>query len=342
VTPELRAWRVDDAEDCAEACNDPLIQRFVRHLPQPYTRADALDFIATAGPTQFAIVETGKLLGAAGYTEDGRGSAEVGYWVAPWARRRGVATEALRQIGEFPFDRLVVRTAADNPASQRVAIAAGFTYEGVARGAGRDRDGSRYDLIVWARLKGDPPGPTPRLIPDFPDGRLTDGTVTLRMIVPGDVDDLVALHSLPDVYLHSVPPEPPPREKLAKLADEAETRWLAGQRASLVIEDTATGSYAGDLGVFYHEPMTQQAMLGYSLMPAWRGRGYASRAVRLVSAWAIPALGLARLVAGVEPANVASQRVLGAAGFTRESYERNRLPGPDGTRIDNIQYVLLA
>jgi RimJ/RimL family protein N-acetyltransferase len=77
-------------------------------------------------------------------------------------------------------------------------------------------------------------------------------------------------------------------------------------------------------------------------MPEWRGKGYTSRAVRLVAAWAVPTLGLARLVAGVEPENVASQRVLTAAGFVQESYEKNRLPGPNGTRIDNIQYVLLS
>jgi len=343
VTPYLRPWRPDDADDCARACADPDIRRFLPLLPQPYTGADALAFIGSAGPTRFAVADrdSDRLLGSVGYHDDGTGTAEVGYWVAPWARRQGVATAAVREVAARGIDRLVLRTHPENGAGQRVAIAAGFTREGIARGGARNADGSRYDVIVWARLAGDPPGPSPRLIPDLPDGRLTDGTVTLRPIVAGDLDDMAALTALPEVYLHSVPPQPPPRERLLLRTAQAESHWLAGDRAALVIEDTATGEWAGEVGVFAYEPPTQQAMVGYSLMPRWRGRGYASRSVRLVTEWAIPALGLSRLVAGVAPDNVASQRVLEAAGFTRESYEKNRLPGPDGTRIDNIQYVLI-
>lgn len=344
MKPYLRPWRLEDADDCARACNDPEVRRFLPYLPQPYTREDAVAYISSAGPTRFAVAEEGtdRLLGAAGYTEDGKGTAEVGYWVAPWARGQGVASEAVRQVVALGFDRLVLHTHPENAASQRVAIAAGFTREGVARAGGRLPDGSRYDLIVWTRLAGDPPGPSPRLIPDLPGGRLTDGVVALRPVTGADLDQLVALSALPEVYLHSVPPQPRPRQQLAVRTARAESLWLAGQRATLVIQDVATGGWAGEIGLFYQEPTTQQAMIGYSLTREWRGRGYASRAVRLVAAWAIPALGLARLVAGVEPVNVASQRVLEAAGFVRESYEKNRLPGPDGTRIDNIQYVKLA
>ena len=36
------------------------------------------------------------------------------------------------------------------------------------RGGGANRDGGRHDLIVWARLRDDPDGPTARLLPDLP------------------------------------------------------------------------------------------------------------------------------------------------------------------------------
>jgi RimJ/RimL family protein N-acetyltransferase len=48
-----------------------------------------------------------------------------------------------------------------------------------------------------------------------------------------------------------------------------------------------------------------------------------------------------RLVSGTAPENVASQRVLERAGFQREGYERSRLPGVDGGRIDNVLFSLL-
>jgi RimJ/RimL family protein N-acetyltransferase len=83
-------------------------------------------------------------------------------------------------------------------------------------------------------------------------------------------------------------------------------------------------------------------MIGYSVLPAYRGRGFAPRAAQLVALWAFAETGIARLIAGTMPTNTGSQRVLEKAGFTREAYLRSRLPGPDGSRIDDIQYVLLA
>ena len=47
-------------------------------------------------------------------------------------------------------------------------------------------------------------------------------------------------------------------------------------------------------------------MIGYSLGTAWRGRGYAARAARLVADWAFDQVGLVRVVAGTAPSNIAS------------------------------------
>jgi len=48
------------------------------------------------------------------------------------------------------------------------------------------------------------------------------------------------------------------------------------------------------------------------------------------------------LIAGAVPDNLASHRVLEKAGFKREAYLRSRLPRPDGSRQDDVQFVLLA
>ena len=116
---------------------------------------------------------------------------------------------------------------------------------------------------------------------------------------------------------------------------------MAGQRADLTIRDATTGEYAGEIGLYYWDAPTKQAMTGYSLRPEFRGRGFTTRAVRLLAAWGFDHVKLARLIAGTAPENVASQRVLERAGFVREGYQRARLPGPDGTRIDDIAWALL-
>jgi RimJ/RimL family protein N-acetyltransferase len=350
----LRQLVAGDVADIATACADPLIQRFLPLLPSPYTEADARAFVAetapakwAAGGAEFAITDpsTGRLLGCVGIIPRGHQKAEIGYWVAPWGRGRGAATDAVRAVSAWAFNqgyaRLEIRTDLTNGPSQRVAIAAGYAREGVRRGDAVTRDGGRYDVIMWARLADDPPGPVPRLLPDLAGGELSDGTVALRPLGVDDADDVHRIHQLPEVVAARVPPEPLTRAQSVRRCAQAEAAWLAGARVDLTIRDAVTDAFAGEIALYYNEPPTGQAMIGYNLDPAWRGHGYASRAVRLLAAWAFERTGIARLIAGTAPSNVASQRVLEAAGFQREGYQRSRLPGVSGTRIDDLLYALL-
>ncbi|WP_018348067.1 GNAT family N-acetyltransferase [Longispora albida] len=345
----LRPLRESDADDLALACNDPLIQRFVPTLPAPYQRDHALWWITQGAPTVeahggqvWAIADpaTDRLLGSVAVQP-----GTLGYWVAPWARRRGVATEAAKQGAAWAFargqHRVELMTRAENHASQRVALAAGFRPEGTRRAAERDRDGVWHDMLIWSRLPGDPPGPVGRLIPDLPGGELTDGVVTLRPAGPEHADDLFGLWTLPDVVATSVPPEVPSREEVARRCELAPAMWLTGNSVDLVILDAATGGFAGEISLFYQEPPTGQAMIGYSAWPAFRGRGYTTRAANLIAEWAFKHVGVKRLIAGTNPSNAGSQKVLERAGFNREGYQHSRLPGAEGTRIDDILWARL-
>jgi RimJ/RimL family protein N-acetyltransferase len=64
--------------------------------------------------------------------------------------------------------------------------------------------------------------------------------------------------------------------------------------------------------------------------------------VELLSLWTFAETSIARLIAGTLPDNLGSQRVLTKAGYKREGYMRSRLPGPNGSRVDDVQFALLA
>jgi RimJ/RimL family protein N-acetyltransferase len=73
---------------------------------------------------------------------------EVGYGVAPSARRRGVASEALRQLLDSVAGHgylIKAETAAWNVGSQHVVQKLGFTE------VGRRRSEEDGDLIIWRR-----------------------------------------------------------------------------------------------------------------------------------------------------------------------------------------------
>ncbi len=85
--------------------------------------------------------------------------AELGYSVSPWARGRGVATQALDALTTWAFDEGLLRVslliAVSNAGSSRVAEKAGYTLEGVLRSM-HQKNGRREDMQSWSRLPDDP------------------------------------------------------------------------------------------------------------------------------------------------------------------------------------------
>jgi len=109
----------------------------------------------------WAIVIDGVPVGNVGVTgiEFRHGTAWMSYWLAAGARGRGLATAALVSASAWAFDaglyRLELGHRVNNPASCRVATAAGFLPEGIERRKLRYGD-QRFDVETHARLADDP------------------------------------------------------------------------------------------------------------------------------------------------------------------------------------------
>lgn len=339
----LRAFGPQDEAAFAATRDDPQGRRFLPLIPG--TSSD-FSYVIVAGGGDYPVggIELDHLL-------PGRGAAEVRFWVGPHARRRGIAAGALRALSERVFtgvsgmprlQRVELLIHQDNPVAQRVALAAGYTREGERRGALPNPSGGLDDALVYARLAGDSGEPAERLLPDLPGGELSDGVVTLRPLGEDDIGFYTELHRQPDVVATSVPPIPPGASEVRRRCSWAASHWLAGSRADMVVVDAVSGLPAGEISLYYQEPRTAQAMIGYSMMPEFRGRGLITRAAKLIALWAFAETGIARLIAGTLPDNHGSQRVLTKAGFRQEAYLRSRLPGVAGARYDDVQFVLLA
>jgi RimJ/RimL family protein N-acetyltransferase/nitrite reductase/ring-hydroxylating ferredoxin subunit len=230
----LRPFRADDAPAITAACQDPEIQRWIPMIPVPYTEADARGFILMTlqgwhdgTGYEFAIVDaaTDRWLGSIGFHLGANPRLHaIGYLVAPAARRRGVATRALRLATSWAFDhfeieRLALWTLPGNAASAAVAEKAGFRYEGLARNWAPGRDGKPTDVVMFAMTPedladlaaaepaaGDEPGapriaPVPRelrapgtrpapFVEIAPLAELAPGT--MRRVTLADLDLLVA------------------------------------------------------------------------------------------------------------------------------------------------------
>jgi len=165
----LRPWERGDVAAVTAACRDPEIPRWTV-VPRDYTERHARDFIAgTAGDLQagrelaMAVVDGdgGRLVGAIGMSKfDWQDlKAEIGYWVAREARRRGVGSRATRLLAQWAIEQLGLERVEllahpGNEASHPVAERAGFTREGTLRRY-RRRHGVREDLVMFSLLAED-------------------------------------------------------------------------------------------------------------------------------------------------------------------------------------------
>jgi RimJ/RimL family protein N-acetyltransferase len=171
---ELSAPAEADVDAIFVACQDPDIQRYTT-VPSPYHRDDAVGFIektarwwAEGAEATWAMRHSEGLAGVVGLHRlaASSGAAELGYWVAPAFRGRGLLTEASRAVVEWGFSpeglglaRIEWRAVVGNVASARAARALGFRYEGLLRGALLHSSGVRNDGWIAGLLAGDDRAP---------------------------------------------------------------------------------------------------------------------------------------------------------------------------------------
>jgi [ribosomal protein S5]-alanine N-acetyltransferase len=116
----------------------------------------------------FVIADAGtdRGLGQIGLWPLGGGRASVGYWVAPSARRRGIASSALALISEWGLSlpglaRLELYVEPWNEASWHAAEKLGYRREGLLRSWQQVGD-ARRDMYMYSLLEpspGDDPVP---------------------------------------------------------------------------------------------------------------------------------------------------------------------------------------
>ena len=122
-----------------------------------------------------------------------------------------------------------------------------------------------------------------------------------------------------------LPPPWPPAGTAAALAAQARRLrrapepcgWWLWYWLLPRVEGTGPRWTAIGVGGFHGPPERDgQVEIGYAILPAYEGRGYATEAVRLLAGWALAQPGVRRLVAHVERRGVASLAVLRRAGFS--------------------------
>lgn len=164
----LRKWAHDDLPCVAEAATDPEIPRGTT-VPVEYTEPAAREWIerqwsrqTTGQGLSVAVVEASSQ-SAVGLIYLGlrrpEGHCEIGYWLVPSARGRGLGTDAVALSSRWVLTttevyRLYAHVIPDNGASLGLLAKCGFTREGVLRSY-LTRDDGTFDVVSFSLLSAD-------------------------------------------------------------------------------------------------------------------------------------------------------------------------------------------
>ena len=174
---------------------------------------------------------------------------------------------------------------------------------------------------------------------DYPDPELRSGVVRLRRWSYDDLGCVAAASADPEIPQGTTVPAVYSDEEGRAFIERQWDRRSSGRGLSLAVADPGTNEAVG-LVFLGLGPGRGHCDLGYWLVPAARGRGLGTDAVRLVSRWVLTETDVHRLVAQVVPDNAASIALLRSLGFTEEGLLRSWLWIGD-VPVDVVQFSLL-
>jgi len=303
-----------------------------------------------------------------------RYQGELGYWLRPGARGRGILGEVLKPLiahafttvasGGLGLTRLHAATDSDNGPSQAVLRAAGFTQWGADHQGWRRADGSlsdgRYfellavDLSAADRSAVDPLASDPLAGADRQQIAVEPITlegrgVRLRQWRHTDAERVVQACSDERTrhWMASLPSPYTIQDAHTYIAGRSEEA-SEGRGLYWCVADPDSDGCLGAVGVMsLDEALGTVGEIGYWTHPDARGRGAMTEAVRLAVRHAfIPradgGLGRQRLRLNAADGNSASTHIALSSGFVEVGRDRQAEPLGDGTFADLIRYDLLV
>lgn len=170
---------------------------------------------------------------------------------------------------------------------------------------------------------------------------LADGDVRLRELRDSDVPAFARALQDPGVFdaAYSGQLAADEREVLAYVR---KTRPLAEAGERILLTIAGPDDEMAGLGMLFGlNERNLDGEIGFWLAPDARGAGIGTRAVRLLTGWALHAVGRERVYAMTRPENAGARALLERAGFVLDGTIRGRERRADGTRGDSVSYTML-
>ncbi|WP_424213504.1 GNAT family N-acetyltransferase [Streptomyces sp. BI20] len=150
---------------------------------------------------------------------------------------------------------------------------------------------------------------------------LTTERLTLRPLLPTDVDELHAALQDPGIQRWIDVPVPYPRSAAEEWAlNSSPAGWADGSEWNVTIRRTEDGVLVGAIGVSRHSEFRHE--VGYWTVAGHRGQGHMRAALDAVARWAFTEGGVVRLIWRADVDNTGSRILAEKVGFRLEGVRR--------------------
>jgi ribosomal-protein-alanine N-acetyltransferase len=162
----------------------------------------------------------------------------------------------------------------------------------------------------------------------------------LRRVNATDVKEILELRSNPETMKYIPRPllkaEEDALEHIVNIDAKIETQ----EGINWAITLKGTPKLIGLLGHYRIQPENHRAELGYMLLPEFHGKGIIAEAIKEVVKYGFEVMKLHSIEAVIDPANLASEKVLQKNGFIKEAHLKEN-EFFEGRLWDSVIYSLL-
>lgn len=177
-------------------------------------------------------------------------------------------------------------------------------------------------------------------MPELQPVTLDTPRLTLRWVDEGDLHDLYAIFSDPEVTRYwSAGPWTSMDQARSKL-EQLMHNYRNGSGLTFGAQSKENGKMIGTINLHQFFESNRRCELGYAFSSPYWGKGYAVEAIGAALDHAFAVLGLNRIEADIDPRNGPSGRVLERLGFRKEGYMPERWI-VNGETADTVFYGLL-
>ena len=175
------------------------------------------------------------------------------------------------------------------------------------------------DVLYLTKALSKPKLPTQTFVPSYP---IRTNRLILRPFELGDIDDVLAYQSMPEVVRYMYWQVRDRAEVTQVVKDRATMTKLAreGDRLQVAVVLHANNKVIGEVVLMYRSALHQQCELGYAFNPAYQGQGYAREAAEAMLVVGFRDYGLHRIFCQCDARNIPSYQLMERLGMRREAH----------------------